>query len=109
MNLGKIKISGLRTVLRRFNENGKSAKSGRWYIGKGGYDLAWELYYTPDGETYRYPVIDCIQGAWDFKGVIKNLFGLSEADLKKITKIIMEEYDDVCLTDEEAKHFTFNR
>jgi len=106
MDLGKIKITGLRTVLRRFDENGMSATSGRWYIGKGGYDLAWELYYTPDNETYRYPIIDCIQSTWDFKGTLKNLM-LTTTEFKKVAKVIMEEYDDVCLTKEEARQFPF--
>lgn len=38
-------FSDLRKALKRFNENGKYAKQGDWKIVKGGYDLAFEIYY----------------------------------------------------------------
>jgi len=78
------KISGLRNVLRRFDSNGSSAKSGHWYIGNGGYDLDWELYYD------NQPVIDCINGR------LENVC-LPSAVWNKISQVIISEYPDVTL------------
>ncbi|MBO7734740.1 MAG: hypothetical protein J6S67_19425 [Methanobrevibacter sp.] len=54
-------FSDLRKALKRFDENGKYAKQGDWKIGKGGYDLNFEVYYKgepiiqgmSDGEKTR--------------------------------------------------------
>ena len=49
-------VNSFRRMLDRFNENGKSAKSGDWSIAKGGYDLDFEVYHKGT------PVIDCVNG-----------------------------------------------
>ncbi len=46
----------LRRCLEIYDENGMEGRSGPWSIGRGGYDLDWELYY------YREPVLDCEAG-----------------------------------------------
>lgn len=45
----------LRRCLEIYDENGREGHSGPWSIGRGGYDLDWELYYR--GE----PVMDCVR------------------------------------------------
>ncbi len=52
----RISVQGLRTILRKFDENGRYAKAGAWEIGNGGYDLYWEI--SHDG----IPIIDCVSG-----------------------------------------------
>lgn len=93
MTIDKIYITGLRNVLRRFDEGAISATSGRWSIGKGGYDLFFELYYNPDGNGRGYPVVDCIWGTWDRKGTLEKIC-LSDEAFMKVAKVIMEEYDN---------------
>lgn len=93
MTIDNVKITGLRNVLRRFDEGAISATSGRWSIGKGGYDLFFELYYSPNKESRGYPVVDCIWGPWDKKGELEKIC-LSDEAFKKVAKVIMEEYDN---------------
>ena len=100
-----ITLKGLRGCLRKFDDNGMYAESGRWSIGKGGYDLAFQLYYRNEYD-YKVPVIDCIQGTWDIHGWLENNC-LPEFDYKRIAKVIMEEYDDVRMTKEEARAISF--
>lgn len=66
--------------LRRFDEVGRYAQSGKWQIGRGGYDLNWELYYE------RLPVVDCV----DHYVEVVNDYGMDNA--KQVVKIIMREY-----------------
>lgn len=75
-----LNIRGLKETLRKFDEDGLSAHGTHWSMGKGGYDLDWELYYD------SVPVVDCICGE------ISNI-GLSEKLFKRIAKIILEEYN----------------
>ena len=75
----KINVRGLREILKKFDEDGYHVQATHWSIGRGGYDLQWELYY--DG----IPVVDCVDDE------ISNLC-LSEKDFKRIAKIIREEY-----------------
>lgn len=72
---------GLRSVLRKFDEDGKYAEGEHWSIGKGGYDLWWELSY--DG----IPVVDCVCNR------IKNLC-LTNDLFNRIFRIVKEEYSD---------------
>ena len=75
-----IKLSGLKTVLDKFEDNGKYAKQGKWSIGRGGYDLWWQLYY--DGTA----VVDCVDGELENDC-------LSSEDFKRITDVICSVYD----------------
>jgi len=79
----KISVSGLRNILRRFNANGTSAKSGAWEIGAGGYDLWWEISYNGT------PVVDCVDGKLERVGT------LSTDAYEQLKSIIMEEYPDM--------------
>ena len=54
--MSEINMRGLRQVLQKFEENGRSAFGTHWHIANGGYDLWWELYYD------RRPVIGCVDG-----------------------------------------------
>ena len=93
MFIETISLAGLRNCLRKFNEGVKYAKSGRWSIAKGGYDLAFQLYYK-DSNDQDIPVIDCIQGAWDETGQLENNC-LADAEFAKIAKVIMDEYKNI--------------
>lgn len=75
-------LSGLKDVLRRFDENGTFAKKGVWHIAKGGYDLWWELYY--EGQ----PIIDCVYG----KMSIVNDYGYT--NIKDVINIIKSIYTE---------------
>ncbi len=72
----------LRELLRTYDEDGRSASSVHWMIGRGGYDLDFELYR--DGEA----VVQCIAGK------LENV-SMSENDFNRVGGIIKEEYPDV--------------
>lgn len=93
MFIETISLAGLRNCLRKFDEGVKYAKSGRWSIAKGGYDLAFQLCYK-DSNDQDIPVIDCIQEDWNETGQLENNC-LPDAEFAKIAKIIMDEYKNV--------------
>ena len=97
----KISLKGLRSCLRKFDEGVRYAESGRWSIGKGGYDLAFQI-YCKDSTGYKIPIIDCIQDTWDINGWLENNC-LPEAEYKRVAKVIMDEYSNVKLSKEEAR------
>ena len=101
----KISLMGLRGCLRKLDEGVVYAESGRWSIGKGAYDLAFQLYYK-DTTGYKVPVIDCIQDAWDINGWLENNC-LPDREYKRVAKVIMDEYSDVKLSKEEARAISF--
>ena len=81
-----VNIKGLKNVLLKYNDNGKIAKGKHWEIGKGGYDLWWEISY--DG----FPIIGCVCGE------IENYGHLNYGKFKKICNIIFECYGrDDCI------------
>lgn len=80
--VGLVYITGLAKALERFDSNGRSAKQGRWEIGRGGYDLDWELYYDTK------PVVQCVNG------IVDNI-GLSGPMFKKVATVIQQVYPDV--------------
>ena len=49
-------FTGIKTALRKFEENGKEAHCGKWTIANGGYDLWWEIYYE------GISVLECVDG-----------------------------------------------
>lgn len=49
-------LSDFKSMLDTLNNNGKQSRRGKWYIGNGGYDLWYEIYYN------GLPVIQCING-----------------------------------------------
>jgi hypothetical protein len=81
----KVKVSGLRDALKRFDENGKSATNGHWHIARGGYDMCWELYYC------RIPVVNAFKDGKDTE--IFNL-NLTDYEFKKVADVIRDEYPD---------------
>lgn len=66
--------------LRRFDEVGCCALSGKWSIGRGGYDLDWELCYE------RLPVVDC----YGHYVEVVNDYGMG--NVNQVVTIIMREY-----------------
>ena len=78
-----VNLRGFREILRRFDEDGYSVSATHWSIGRGGYDLSFEIYY--DG----LPVIG---------GYTDNTFHIYTPDvftssqLEKIKQTIIEEY-----------------
>ena len=78
--IDKINIRGLKEILRKFDEDGYHVQATHWSIGRGGYDLQWELYY--DG----IPVVDCIADE------ISNIC-LPDKVFNRIAKIILQEYN----------------
>lgn len=96
--MGKIKLIGLRTALRKFDEDGYSATSGRWSLGKGGYDLLWEVCYRQDDVPAYLPIIDCMPVTREkYTGILENIGGLPDEEFKRIADVIMDEYDDVTI------------
>ena len=49
-------LSDFKLMLKAFDNNGKHAQRGNWEIGRGGYDMWYEIYYN------KVPVIRCING-----------------------------------------------
>lgn len=92
----KVKLAGLRVALRKFDENGRSATDGRWLLGRGRYDLLWEVCYKQDDSAGYLPIIDCVPVSKEqYTGALKNIGGLSEEEFKRIANVIMDEYNDV--------------
>ncbi len=73
-----INFSGLRTALKKFEENGEQAKCGKWCIAKGGYDLWWEIYYE------GYTVLQCIYG--ELEGGFRLMSELTEETERELIK-----------------------
>lgn len=90
----KISTRGLRTLLEKFNEDGKRVEQTHWSIGRGGYDLWWELYY--DGT----PVVDCHASGkhkgFQELGELSNI-SLSDKDFERVRKIIISVYPECTL------------
>ena len=94
--MGKVKLIGLRTALRKFDEDGYFATSGRWSLGKGGYDLLWEVCYKQDDSSGYVPIINCVPVSKDeYTGALENIGGLPEEEFARVANVIMDEYDDV--------------
>lgn len=51
-----VDYSGLKKAFQIFDKNGKYARNGNWEIGKGGYDLDFEISFK------RTPIVDCVLG-----------------------------------------------
>ena len=49
-------LSDFKLLLKAFDNNGRHAQRGNWEIGRGGYDMWYEIYYN------KVPVIRCING-----------------------------------------------
>lgn len=68
--------SNLTEILNEFDENGKYAEKGSWKIARGGYDLAFQLYY--DGVA----VVDGISS-----------YGINNLEIDRLTYGDDDEYD----------------
>lgn len=77
----KMSLRGLRQCLRAFDNNGYHSMWGHWSIGRGGYDLQWELYYD------NYPILGCISNRLDIYEDTPNI--------ERICQTIREEYTSV--------------
>ena len=95
MDKEKFEIRGLRYCLRKYEENGKYATSGKWSIATGGYDLYWQLCYE---ET---PLIDNVCNEL----TIDNRYDYS--NLNEVVSIILEEYENVNISSEESKELFY--
>ena len=79
----EMKLTGLKTVLKKFDKTWKGAYTfGSWKIANGGYDCWFELYYK------NQPVVQCIAGE---VSCITSLF--NEPDKEKLLNKILEVFD----------------
>ena len=76
-NYGKDK-SDFKQMLKTFDNNGKYAKRGNWEIGRGGYDLWYEVSYN------KVPVIGCTAGK----------VSAYQKGFEEYAKLVAEEYGD---------------
>lgn len=76
-NYGKDK-SDFKRMLKTFDNNGKYAKRGNWEIGRGGYDLWYEISYN------KVPVIGCTAGK----------VSAYQNGYEEYAKLVAEEYGD---------------
>lgn len=76
-NYGKDK-SDFKRMLKTFDNNGKYAKRGNWEIGRGGYDLWYEISYN------KVPVIGCTAGK----------VSAYQKGYEEYAKLVAEEYGD---------------
>jgi len=95
--------ANLKKILDRYDSNGKFAKQGNWKIARGGYDLAFQLYYD------NLALIDGIKGEWDTNTRLEldqDTYGANdEYNVKDLANYICQVYKD-CKLDEnlnEAK------
>ena len=51
----EIDIRGLSTVLKKHQETGLWEQGRHWAIGRGGYDLNWQVYYN------NAPIVECVK------------------------------------------------
>lgn len=75
--VGKDK-SDFKRMLKTFDNNGKYAKRGNWEIGRGGYDLWYEISYD------KVPVIGCTAGK----------VSAYQKGYEEYAKLVAEEYGD---------------
>ena len=88
-----IDFSGLKTALKKFDNNGKLATCKKWCIINGGYDLEFEIKYNNN------VVLQCIGG--DLHAV--NSFSeFDDDDLQQIIAYIMNSYEDLTIYDFNA-------
>ena len=83
-NSMSINFRGLKSVLKKFDNNGKYAKGTHWSIANGGYDLWWELYY--DG----LPILQCVAGELEIA-----VCGLTESTEKRLIENVKSVYADL--------------
>lgn len=79
-----INFRGLKSVLEKFDNNGKYAEGTHWSIANGGYDLWWELYYDD------LPILQCVAG--ELKIVV---CGLTEPTEKRLIENVKSVYADL--------------
>ena len=41
----KLSFAGLARCMEKVEDNGRSGRSGNWYVGLGGYDTGYEIYF----------------------------------------------------------------
>lgn len=83
-------LSGLRQHLRNFNEDGRYVNGTHWSIARGGYDLWWQVSHD------RNPIISCVAGHLEIDEA-----NLSDSYIKKLHKLICDEYEPMELRTEE--------
>ena len=79
-----INFRGLKSVLEKFNDNGRYAKGTHWSIANGGYDLWWELYYD------NIPILQCVAG--ELKIIGCDLCDLTESTEKRLIENVKSVY-----------------
>lgn len=82
-----ISFVGLKTALKKFDENGRYAECGNWSVANGGYDCWWEIYYQ------GYTVLQCINGKLD--GGFRPTDNFTEKVEKQLIKIVKDVYKDL--------------
>ena len=82
-----ISFAGLKTVLKKFDADGRYAECGNWSIANGGYDCWWEIYYQ------GYTVLQCISG--ELQGGFRPIDYFTEETEKKLIKRVKEIYTDL--------------
>lgn len=84
--------ANLKKILDRYNSNGKFAKQGSWKIARGGYDLAFQLYYND------LALIDGINDGFSNKTTLEldqDTYGKNdEYDVKDLANYICQVYTD---------------
>lgn len=91
----KFEIRGLRNCLRKYDEKGKYATSGKWSIATGGYDLYWQLCYEEE------PLIDNVCNEL----TVDNRYDYS--NLNEVISIILEEYKNVNISYEVSRELFY--
>lgn len=77
-NLNGRDKSDFKQMLKTFDSNGKYAKRGNWEIGRGGYDLWYEISYN------KVPVIGCTDGK----------VSAYQKGYEDYAKLVADEYND---------------
>lgn len=88
-----IDFSGLKTALKKFNNNGKYTKNKNWCIVSGGYDLEFEIKYNNN------VVLQCIGG--DLHAV-NSFSDFDNDDLQQVIAYVMNSYEDLTIYDFDA-------
>ena len=76
-----INFRGLKSVLEKFDDNGKYAEGIHWSIANGGYDLWWELYYDD------LPILQRIAGDLEIA-----VCGLTESAERRLIETVKSVY-----------------
>ena len=105
-----ISVDGLRTALRRYNENGRHGKCGPWEIHNGGYYRWWEICHEGQVVVACYASDEYGGGACLRElGNLERERHLADKTFSNICKIVCEEFPECRMSPKEQQKINENK